>query len=171
MEDSSSEGSVDEEEILKNFDEVAKFIVHSETISKKSSDRYLLVYNTYKQWREENRKSLSSSEENNLIVYFESLKGKLKPPTLWSIWSMLRKTLNVKDNINISNFLNLKSLIKTNAKGYKPKKAFVLRWNHIMKFMNEAPNDKFLAMKVIVVIYVFVSQIILVCYHRLIIFV
>ena len=156
MDDSSSEGSVDEEEILRNFDDEAKKIVQSETYPKKSSDRYLLVYNTYKKWQEENKNCLSTLEENNLIVYFKGLKAKLKPPTLWSIWSMLKKTLSVNENININNFLNLKSLIKANSKGYKPRKAFVLRWEKIVKFMKEAPNDSFLAMKVIV-IYVLAS--------------
>lgn len=157
--DSSSEGSADEKETLKNVDEEAGIIVQTETLPKKSSDRYLLVYSTYKKWREENKNALSKSEENNLIVYFGTLKGKLKPPTLWSIWSMLRKTLNAKDGIDISNFLNLKSIIKTNSKGYKPKKAFVLRWNQVMTFMNEAPDSTYLAMKVII-IHLFASQII-----------
>lgn len=153
MDNSSSEGSAGEEEVLKNFDQEAGLIVQNETLPKKSSDRYLLVYNTYKKWREENTNLLSDLEENNLIVYFEALKAKLKPPTLWSIWSMLRKTLNAKDGINISNFLNLKSIIKNNAKGYKPKKAFVLRWNQIIKFMNEAPDCVFLAMEVKIIYY------------------
>lgn len=46
---------MDEEEMLKNFDVEAKKIVESETLSKKSSDRYLLVYDNYKKWREENK--------------------------------------------------------------------------------------------------------------------
>nr|XP_046479430.1 uncharacterized protein LOC124217610 [Neodiprion pinetum] len=151
MAQSSSEGSADEEEILRNFDEEANVIVPAEMISRKSSDRYLLVYNTYKTWRGENKKSLPSSEENNLIIYFQTLKEKLKPPTLWSIWSMLKKTLNIYEKINIHHFLTLKSLIKTNAKGYKPKKACALRWNHITKFMDEAPDHTYLAMKVILI--------------------
>ncbi|CAG5090893.1 Protein of unknown function [Cotesia congregata] len=151
MGESSSEGSMDEEEVIRNFDTEAKIIVRSEATPKKSSDRYLLVYNTYKKWREDNKNSLSSSEENNLIVYFEELKLKLKPPTLWSIWSMLKKTLNVNDDVNIGNFLNLKSLIKSNAKGYKPRKAFVLRWNQIIQFMKEASDQTFLVMKVILI--------------------
>ena len=123
MEESSSDGSADEDEVLRNFDEEAKLIVQTDTLPKKSSDRYLLVYNTYKKWQEEHKNSLSNSDENNLIVYFNMLKEKLKPPTLWSIWSMLRKTLSVNDNVDITNFLNLKALIKNNAKGYKPKKS------------------------------------------------
>lgn len=135
---SSSEGSADEDEIFKNFDDEAKTIMQQDTLPQKSADRYLLVYTTYKKWKTENKNSLSSCEENNLLVYFKSLQSKLKPPTLWSIWSMLRKTLSSRDDINITNFLSLKSFIKNNAKGYKPKKAFVLRWHHITKFINEA---------------------------------
>ena len=155
MNESSSEGSADEEEIFRNFEEEAQLIVENGTLPKKSSERYLLVYNTYKNWQEENQKSLSSSDESNLIVYFESLKTKLKPTTLWSIWSMLRKTLHAKNNININNFLNLKSIIKSNAKGYKPKKSLVLKWEQIVQFMNEAPDIIYLAMKVII-FYIFI---------------
>lgn len=148
MEVSSSDGSADEEEVFQNFDKKAKIIIQSETLPKKSSERYLLVYNAYKKWQEEHKNSLSNSDENNLIVYFNTLKDKLKPPTLWSIWSMLRKTLSAKDNVNISEFLNLRCLIKNNAKGYKPKKAFTLRWDQIMRFMTEASDLTYLAMKV-----------------------
>lgn len=153
MDESSSDSSADEEDVLKNFDEEAKLIVQSETLPKKSSERYLLVYHAYKKWQEEHKNLLSNSDENNLIVYFNSLKARLKPPTLWSIWSMLRKTLNTNDNVDISNFLNLKSLIKNNAKGYKPKKSCVLKWDQIMKFMTEAQDQNYLATKVIVIQY------------------
>lgn len=64
---------------------------------------------------------------------------------------MLRQTLNVKDEINIRDFLNLKALIKTNSKGYKPKKSLVLRWDQIMTFLNEAPDVVYLAMKIILI--------------------
>lgn len=147
---SSSEGSEDEEEVIRNFDQEARTIVQTETLPKKSSERYLLVYNTYKQWQVEHKNSLSSSDENNLIVYFNQLKEKLKPPTLWSIWSMLRKTLGANDDIDITKFLNLKSLLKNNAKGYQPKKAYTLKWDQVMKFMTEALDNIYLAAKVII---------------------
>lgn len=145
-----SDDSGDEEEVLRNFDEEARVIVETDTLPKKSGERYLLVYDTYKKWQEENKNSLSNSEETNLIVYFNQLKTKLKPPTLWSIWSMLRKTLSTKENIDIGTYLNLKCLIKNNAKGYRSKKAFVLKWDQIMKFMTDAEDDTYLAAKVII---------------------
>ncbi|KAL7290948.1 hypothetical protein TKK_0015675 [Trichogramma kaykai] len=112
----SSDDSVDEDEVFNNFDEEARLIVQTETLPKKSSDRYRLVYTTYKDWEKENAASLSKSMENNLIVYFNQLKVKLKPPTLWSVWSTLRKTLNANDRINIR--------------------------IHVSKFMSEAPRPR-----------------------------
>ncbi|KAK0169404.1 hypothetical protein PV328_012096, partial [Microctonus aethiopoides] len=72
---------------------------------------------------------------------------KLKPATLWCIWSMLKKTLNTIDNIDTTKFQNLKSLIKNNSKGYT-KKSSGLQWNEIMIFMNSASDHTYLASKV-----------------------
>lgn len=81
----SSEESADETEIFKCFDAEAQLIIRSDPLPKKSTDRYLLVYNTFKKWQSDHKTSLSSSLENNLIVYFKDLQSKLKPPTLWSV--------------------------------------------------------------------------------------
>lgn len=83
-------------------------------------------------------------------VYFKYLKEKknLKPSTIWSMWSMLKNTLNSHDNIDIKQFTKLKSIIKNYGRGYKPKKSLVLRWDQIAKFMSEAPDAVYLAAKV-----------------------
>ncbi|CAB0029777.1 unnamed protein product, partial [Trichogramma brassicae] len=82
-----------------------------------------------------------------LISIAWALKEKLKPSTLWSIWSMLKKTLNARDGIDISQFLNLKATLKNNSKGYQPKKSEIFAWDQVYKFINEADNDKHLADK------------------------
>lgn len=87
-------------------------------------------------------------ENGYVIVYFVDLKNKLSPNTLWSVWSMMKKTLNTRDSRNINNFHNLKCLLKNNNKGYKPAKAYVLEWDQIMKFLKEAPDNIYLAVKV-----------------------
>lgn len=138
----------DEEEVIKNYDEEAHLIVQEDTLPKKSTNRYMQVYNAYKKWKAENLKSLSVNEENNLLVYFKKLLETVKPSTLWSVWSMLRKTLGTRDNINISNFLSLNSYIKNTNKGYKPQRALVLRWHHIMQYMTEASDFTDLSKKV-----------------------
>ncbi|CAG5089225.1 Protein of unknown function [Cotesia congregata] len=144
----SSGETTDEDEVDRNFDAEAKLII---PYQKKSADRYLQVYDNYQRWRHENRNALSTSEENNLVVYFKCLSTRISPPTMWSIWSILKKTLKTKDDIDISEFHNVKSMVKNNAKGYKPKKSLVLTWDEVMRFINEAPDSMYLASKVILV--------------------
>ncbi|XP_074100309.1 uncharacterized protein LOC141528254 isoform X2 [Cotesia typhae] len=146
-----SDESTDEEEVTRGFDAEAQLIVQTDTLPKKSADKYTLVYNTYKKWKQKNKSALSDSEENNLIVYFKSLSTKLCPSTLWSIHSMLKSTLNARDNIDISKFYKLKSLVKNNAKGHKPKKSAILTWDEVMAFINNAPDYTHLANKVMLI--------------------
>lgn len=147
--------SGDEEEVFRNFDEEAHAIIQHETLPRKSGDRYMLNYSAYKNWKKANTKSLSESEENNLVVYFKELKEvkNFKPSTIWSIWSMLKKTMNTKDNIDIASFQNLKNIVKQNSKGYKPKKALAFTMENVMNFINSAPDLIYLAAKVSVEFY------------------
>lgn len=96
---------------------------------------------------------MSNSELSNLIVYFKELTKRLTPSTIWGTWSTLKKTLNTRENIDFSKFQNLKSLVKGNSKGHKSKKSLVLKWDEIMKFMNDAPDKKHLDEKVSIDIY------------------
>lgn len=163
---SSSDGSEDEEENCRNFDAEAAILIQKGTLPKKSAERYELVYSTYQKWKEANTKSLSEYEENNLVIYFTELMNKLKPPTLWSIWSMLKTTLQTHENKNIKEYLNLKTLIKNNAKGYKPKKAYTLKWAEVMKFMAEAVDQVYLAIKV-TTIHFLIKILFIICFNLL----
>ncbi len=140
----------EEEDVLTNFAEEARIIVQKDSLPQKSSDRYMLVYNTYKKWKNYHSSRTSENEENNLLVYFKLFNERVKPTTLWSVWSMLHKTLDVLDNINLRNFMSLKSYVKKLNKGYIPQKAFVLRWTHISKFMTEASDFTDLGKKVVI---------------------
>ncbi|KAJ8671498.1 hypothetical protein QAD02_002757 [Eretmocerus hayati] len=99
------------------------------------------------------------SDQARLIVEKDTLPEKsadllsedVVPTMLWSIWSMLRKTLGTREDVDLSRFLSLKSFVKNTNKGYKPKKAAVFRWNHIMRFMTEAPERTELAKQVILI--------------------
>ena len=55
MNDISSDQSTDEEEIDKNIKTEAQLIVETDTLPKKSVDRYMLVYDNYQRWKQENR--------------------------------------------------------------------------------------------------------------------
>lgn len=144
----TTDESADEEEIFKDFDVEAQKIIQQDLLPKKSADRYKLVYDNFKKWEADHQNLLSSSKENNLIVYFKDLQGKLKPPTLWSIWSMLRRTLSTYESLDIGKFQNLKSLLSMNSKGYKPKKSQILKWKDIQKFLADADDFTYLSSKV-----------------------
>ena len=51
----SSDESTDEEEINKNFETEAQLIVETDTLPKNSVDRYMLIYDNYQRWKQENR--------------------------------------------------------------------------------------------------------------------
>ncbi|KAK4876477.1 hypothetical protein RN001_012899 [Aquatica leii] len=66
--------------------------------------------------------------------------------------SMLRCSLNLHQNIDISKFNKLHALLKQALVGYVPKKSKILEEDNINKFINEADNELYLAMKVILII-------------------
>lgn len=74
---------------------------------------------------------------------------------------MLRKTLNTNKQIDITRFLNLKAILKNNAKGYKPVKSLIFSWDGIKKFISEADDQVHLASKVKKLHIFFISSILI----------
>lgn len=93
-------------------------------------------------------KNINSYTENDLLVYFREVSEKYKSSSLWSLYSMLKTTLNVKHNINIEQYLRLRAFLKRKAEGYQPTKANIFSPQEINKFINAAPDHKYLATKV-----------------------
>jgi hypothetical protein len=83
-----------------------------------------------------------------MTAYMRQLSERIKPSTLWTTYSMLRTTLSIKENVDISKFCKLRSFLKLKSSGYKSKKSCVLSSNQIKQFINEAPDNKFLFTKV-----------------------
>ena len=111
-----------------------------------SKERYLKTYNEFMKWRTEKRvKSLS---ETVFLTYFSELSKKLQPSSLWCIYSMLKATMSTKHDINIKNFSKLSSFLKRQSAGHKSKKSKVFTAQDVKTFINEAPDDIYLAMKV-----------------------
>lgn len=112
----------------------------------KSKKIYEQRYKYFKDWCKNKR--IQNTTENVMIAFFNEQSKTFKSSTLWSMYSMLKTMLNLRENIEISNFFKLKTLLKkTNAK-YKAKKSDVFSRDDINKFLIEAPDDKFLMMKV-----------------------
>lgn len=110
-----------------------------------SKEKYQAIYETFDKWRAENKAPIS---ENVLLAYFDHLKQTNKPNSLWAIFSMLKSTLKLYNQIDIGMYAKLVAFLKRNSEHYVPKKAKILTNENIQKFLNEAPDNSFLAMKV-----------------------
>lgn len=116
-------------------------------LPKKSSDKYKSTYTKFLEWKKS--KNIGSSfDESVLLVYFDTLSTTMKPSSLWSIYSMLKSTINLNDGINISHYAKLQTFLKRQSTGFMSKKSQVLTAEDTEKFIREAPDDRYLATKV-----------------------
>lgn len=115
-------------------------------LPQKSKERYQFAYSQFMKWRQEN--NAESFSENVLCAYFAELAKKNAPNTLWTQYSMLRTTLSINNNSDITQYMKLRSFLKRRPDGYKPKKSKTLTPLEINRFINEASDDKYLLQKV-----------------------
>ena len=99
-----------ENSIIQELNAEADRINGNKLLPAKSRKRYEHVYKLFTEWQSE--KKCSSFSEEILIVYFNEKAKKLKPSSHWSIYSMLRVTIKLNQNIDIANYGKLKSIRK-----------------------------------------------------------
>lgn len=125
--------------------EAAEFCA-SNLLPEKSKEKYLCAYNKFLEWQK--KKNTRSFSENVFLAYFSELSKTCKPSTLWSCYSMLRSVISTKENINMKNYTKLIAFLKKQSVGFKSKKSKVFSSENIEKFLNEAPDEIYLAAKV-----------------------
>lgn len=126
--------------------EAAK-ILTLDLLPKKSRQLYTKRYNDFKDWCR--KKGIKNSfAEEIFLLYFDELSKKYCSSTLWAYFSMLKACIEVYDNLNIGTYHKLVSFIKQKHKGYKAKKAKTFTTLEVAKFCYEAPDDKYLVIKV-----------------------
>lgn len=118
----------------------------SNLIPEKSRFQYDSAYKQFKEWCQ--KKNICRITENVLLAYLEEKSKAVKSSTLWSLYSMLRTTLNINDNIDIRRFSRLVPYLKKKSVGYRPKKSQILTRPQIDRFMVEADDVDYLMMKV-----------------------
>lgn len=97
----------------------------------KSKAAYDQSYNRFLIWQNEN--DATSCSQRVLLTYFSALSKKWKSTTLWSEYSKLAKMLKIKQNINVSEYRELKEFLKKTSVGYRPKKSKTLTSQEIKK--------------------------------------
>lgn len=138
-----------------NFSNTLPEIVEKEhnvtlnTLPKKSREKYERQYELFGSWL--NESNVNKISENILLAYFTEKATVLQSPTLWSIYSMLKATIQVKKDIDISQFKKLTTFLKRKAVGYKPKKSKVLTGNEVIAFLKLAPDNINLLRKVVLI--------------------
>ncbi|XP_065155416.1 uncharacterized protein [Atheta coriaria] len=112
----------------------------------KSKEQYNRAYASFINWQQKSHPD--SFSEKVLVTYFVLLAKKVKPPSLWSTYSMLRSTLELIHNVDISKYVRLRGFLKKQNEGYEPKKTRALTAEQIKEFIATAPDDKYLFTKV-----------------------
>lgn len=112
----------------------------------KSREKYNCAYNRFMEYRK--NKNANSFSETVLMAYFLDLGSKMKSSTLWSNYSMLKATLAIRHDVDIFKYQKLRSFLKRQAEGYRPKKSKILTKEQVNKFIQEASDREYLMMKV-----------------------
>ncbi|KAJ6647342.1 hypothetical protein Bhyg_02564, partial [Pseudolycoriella hygida] len=138
---------------MASIEEQARAIV-GELLPSKSKDKYKKNYEKFMAWHRENDISENDFSENVMLVYFDELKKTYAPSSIWCIYSMLRTSIECNHNVSI-NYPKLHTLLKQFSVGHNPKKSNVFEGDHVMRFLNEAPDQDHLALKVILILGIY----------------
>jgi integrase len=124
----------------------------NDLIPPKSRRLYDFTYRRFLKWAEQHNASHYS--ENVLLTYFNHLSNNenLKSSTLWSNYSMLKAELSINHNIRLGKYTKLRAFLKRKNVGYKPKKTKILSKQQVDNFLHNAPNEKYLATKVVLIL-------------------
>lgn len=112
----------------------------------KSYIRYVQAYEKLTKWQKS--QNTDSFKEEELLAYFNEASKIYAPSTLWSTYSMLKATIKSTHNVNISDYSKLIAFLKKKNVGFQSKKANVFTADEVQKFLDEAPDEEYLAIKV-----------------------
>ncbi|XP_015115445.1 uncharacterized protein LOC107040041 [Diachasma alloeum] len=147
MSNEESDSSDIEQPMEPDFPEASE---HSEgqmnELPDKSREQYQNTYRKFIDWKDMNHKD--SLGEDVMLEYFRELADKVKPPTLWTQFSMLKHTISLYDRVDITNFKKLRNFLKKKSVGYQSKTTKVFTSKEIEKFLNDAPDNQYLPEKV-----------------------
>ncbi|KAG8041454.1 hypothetical protein G9C98_002747 [Cotesia typhae] len=80
-----------------------------------SREKYFRAYEVFKEWQMKH--GHDEVTEAVMMEFFEELNETKKPSTLWSQYSMLKSTFNLKEDLDISQFKKLRAYLKKQGTG------------------------------------------------------
>ncbi|KAJ8983445.1 hypothetical protein NQ317_013318 [Molorchus minor] len=89
----------------------------SDLIPKKSKRQYEKCYSEFKDWCD--KQNVKTMSENILLAYLMQQSKVVKSSTLWSIYSMLKCLLNIREGIDVRKFLKLVPFLERKAVNVK----------------------------------------------------
>ena len=102
------------------------------------------AYTIYSQWKEKN--GVTTSERSLLNYFFQFYREKYSPTTIGTHFAKLKRSVKKYECIDISRYFILyASVIKLE---YQSKKSRVFTTEQLKKFLQEAPENRFLLHKV-----------------------
>ena len=137
--------SSDEEFVPEEVSAIAKE-AKEELIPQDSKEQYDRTYQAYINWKK--KMNCRSNAEDVVLGYIKTYAKNVKSSTLWAHFSMLKTTLRVYDNVDIAPYHSVIAFLKKEHKGYVPKQSKVLSPEHVKKFITEAPDERYLDIKV-----------------------
>jgi integrase len=128
----------------------------SETIESlqppKSKYRYEREYNQFLEWCKNECIMKGPYTENMLLAYLGELSKKFAATTLWTVYSMLKKTILIKNSQDISSMMKVIAFLKRQSADHMTKKASIFSREQIQKFMKDARDEDYLHVKVAVLL-------------------
>lgn len=115
----------------------------------KSRQRYEDALDAFECWKHTQNVPAELYTETVILAYFSGLSERYAGSTLWSIYSMLHKTIGVSKGVDISTFAKLQALLKQKMVGHRAKKSDVFSRENIERFMRDADDNNNLHVKVV----------------------
>lgn len=112
----------------------------------KSYDRYVQAYDKFMEWQKS--QNTNAFDEDVLLAYFYETAKTFKPSTLCSVYSMLRSAIHCRHDVNIAQYNRLIAFLKKKSVGFESKKSNVFTAEEMNRFLTEAPDAEYLALKV-----------------------
>jgi integrase len=112
--------------------------------------RYDKTYRRFKSWCETKNVAKGFASENVILGFLREMSATYAASTLWSMFSMLKKTLRSYDRLDLGDMPTAMDFLKKLDKERTKKKSAVFSRSDIERYMREAPEPECMVIKLVV---------------------